>query len=151
MKRNPYSAFGFAPDEATVSALRSDLAYALRQFIEQGQMSQKKAAHSLGLSQNIISHIVRGQTEHLSVERLIKAMVRAQIPGYAEWSGSPDDAKAGRGYHEQGIATIAGTITFTDAYAFDRLPSSPLVTSTGSSQIPVIGAGQFPAAVEETH
>jgi predicted XRE-type DNA-binding protein len=92
--RNAFSAFGRAPEEATIDTLRTDLALALRSFIEKSQMGQVKAGAILGLKQNVVSQIVRGKIEHLSVERLIKAMVRAGIPGFAEWGASAEDALA---------------------------------------------------------
>ena len=92
--RNAFSAFGCAPEDATIDTLRTDLALALRMFIEKSQMGQVKAGAILGLKQNVVSQIVRGKIEHLSVERLIKAMVRAGIPGFAEWGASAEDGLA---------------------------------------------------------
>jgi predicted XRE-type DNA-binding protein len=96
--KNAFTAFGLDADEATIDTLRTDIAVALRQFIEQNSIDQTTAGRKLGLSQSIISHIVRGEIEHLSVERLIKAMVRAKLPGYAEWGESAEDARAGSIY-----------------------------------------------------
>lgn len=92
--RNAFSAFGGAPEDATIDTLRADLALALRKYIENSQMGQAKVGEILGLKQNVVSQIVRGKIEHLSVERLIKAMVRAKIPGLAEWGASSEDASA---------------------------------------------------------
>jgi predicted XRE-type DNA-binding protein len=92
--RNAFSAFGEPADEATIDTLRTDLALALRKFIENSRMGQAKIGEVLGLKQSVISQIVRGNIEHLSVERLIKAMVKAKIPGFAEWGASAEDARA---------------------------------------------------------
>jgi predicted XRE-type DNA-binding protein len=92
--RNAFSAFGGPPEEATIDTLRTDLALALRKFIENSRMGQAKVGEILGLKQNVVSQIVRGKIEHLSVERLVKAMVRAKIPGFAEWGPSAEDAVA---------------------------------------------------------
>jgi predicted XRE-type DNA-binding protein len=92
--RNAFTAFGAPAEAATIDTLRTDLALALRKFIERSQMGQAKVGEILGLKQNVVSQIVRGKIEHLSVERLIKAMVRAKIPGYAEWGASAEDACA---------------------------------------------------------
>ncbi len=73
--RNIFSAFNFAADDATIDTLRTDLAFALRMFIERSNMNQTRAAQVLGLKQSVVSQIVRGDIEHLSVERLIRAMV----------------------------------------------------------------------------
>jgi predicted XRE-type DNA-binding protein len=110
--RNAFSAFGASAEEATVDTLRSDLALALRKFIENSQMGQAKVGEVLGLKQSVISQIVRGRIEHLSVERLIKAMVRAQIPGYAEWGVSAEDARAKVGVRASPIAS--SSIAYAD-------------------------------------
>lgn len=109
--RNAFSAFGFEPEEATIDTLRTDLALALRKFIQNSQMGQAKIGEILGLKQNVVSQIVRGKTEHLSVERLIKAMVRAKIPGFAEWGASAEDARAKVGVRASpvyGVPTAIG-------------------------------------------
>jgi predicted XRE-type DNA-binding protein len=98
--RNAFSAFGFDPEIATIDTLRTDLAYALRGFIDncqQSGMGQKKIGEILGLKQSVVSQIKRGNIAHLSVERLVKAMVRAKIPGFAEWGASAEDARAAVG------------------------------------------------------
>ena len=96
--KNAFTAFGLDADEATIDTLRTDIAFALREFIERSGKGQTKIGERLGLKQSVVSHIVRGDIGHLSVERLIRAMVKAGIPGFAEWGGSPEEARAGTGY-----------------------------------------------------
>jgi predicted XRE-type DNA-binding protein len=96
--KNALAAFGLDADEATIDTLRTDIAFALRGFIQRSGLGQVKIGELLGLKQSVVSHIVRGEIEHLSVERLIRAMVKAEIPGFAEWGGSPEEARAGSGY-----------------------------------------------------
>lgn len=111
--RNAFSAFGGAADEATINTLRTDLALALRKFIENSQMGQAKVGEILGLKQNVVSQIVRGKTEHLSVERLIRAMVNAKIAGYAEWGASAEDARAGVGGRTSPLRNMS--VSFADS------------------------------------
>jgi len=99
--KNAFSAFGFEADEATIDTLRTDLAFALRNYIEKSGKNQARVGQELGLKQSVVSHIVRGDIAHLSVERLIKAMVRAGIPGFAEWAASPERARACAGLRAQ--------------------------------------------------
>jgi len=109
--RNAFSAFHIEPDVGTIDTLRTDLAFALRQFIEQSQASgigQAKIGEILGLRQSVVSQIKRGNIEHLSVERLIKAMVKAKMPGHAEWGVTVEEARAGVGVH---VASFASTST----------------------------------------
>lgn len=115
--KNAFTAFGGTAEDATIDTLRADLALALRKFIENSQLGQAKAGEILGLKQNVVSQIVRGRIGHLSVERLIKAMVRAKIAGYAEWGASPENASAGAGVRSHvatqtslAIAPPVGTI-----------------------------------------
>lgn len=116
--KNAFSAFGFDPDIATVQTLRTDLAFALRLFIENSQNSgtgQAKIGEILGFKQSVVSQIKRGNIEHLSVERLIRAMVKAKIPGFAEWGATAEAARAGVGLH------------------------APLLTGTSISVAPTVG------------
>jgi predicted XRE-type DNA-binding protein len=92
--RNAFAAFDLEADAATIDTLRTDLAFALRKFIEASGMGQAKIGEILGLRQNVVSQICRGRVQHLSVERLIRAMVRAKIPGFVEWGASAEDARA---------------------------------------------------------
>lgn len=125
---NPFSAFGFSADDATVDTLRTDLAFALRTFIERAALTQKKAAETLGLTQNIVSHIVRGDIQHLSVERLIRAMVRAKITGFAEWGGSAEMARAGSGTRPGNVYIAANAFSVVHDFSSFESQSSFLPT-----------------------
>lgn len=109
--RNAFSAFGIPPEDATIDTLRTDLALALRRFIENSGMGQAKIGEVLGLKQSVVSQIKRGNIEHLSVERLVRAMVKARITGFAEWGASPEDARAGVGVRTTSAATTSIEIT----------------------------------------
>jgi predicted XRE-type DNA-binding protein len=111
--RNAFTAFDFPPDDATIDTLRTDLAFALRQFIRNSGMGQAKVGEVLGLKQNVVSEIVRGNIEHLSVERLIKAMVRAKMPGFAEWGASSEDARASVGVRVSGAISTSVAVAPT--------------------------------------
>jgi predicted XRE-type DNA-binding protein len=104
--KNAFTAMGLDPDEATIDTLRTDLALALRAYIERSGKGQTRIGEILGLTQNVVSHIARGEIEHLSVERLIKAMVRAGIPGFAEWGESSEQAHAGSGFRPSHVSFI---------------------------------------------
>lgn len=90
--KNVYLAMGFPADDAAVQAIRADLASAIAKHIR--DLTQADAAQRLGLTQSVVSNIVRGNVLNVSVERFIRAMVRAGIPGCAEWP-SADKARAG--------------------------------------------------------
>jgi predicted XRE-type DNA-binding protein len=111
--KNAFSAFGLDPDVATIDTLRTDIAIALTRYIEVTGISQEKAGELFGVKQSVVSQIVRGDIAHLSVERLIRAMVRAKIQGFAEWGESSEDARAGTGYSPAALSTpvyIAGSL-----------------------------------------
>ena len=109
--RNAFSAFGIPAEDATIDTLRTDLALALRGFIENSGMGQAKIGEVLGLKQSVVSQIKRGNIEHLSVERLVRAMVKARIVGFAEWGASPEDARAGVGVRTTSAAVTSIEIT----------------------------------------
>jgi predicted XRE-type DNA-binding protein len=140
--KNAFTAFGLDADEATIDTLRTDIAFALREFIERSGKGQAKVGELLGLKQSVVSHIVRGDIGHLSVERLIRAMVKAGIPGFAEWGGSPEEARAGSGYRPSAVpAAVIVTrnldvpgIAWSDAKAANAgRTAAQLVKPTGTS------------------
>lgn len=90
--KNSFADF-FPADEATVYALRSDVARLIRGYVRH-LGSQTAVANRLGVQQSLVSNVMRGNVESLSLEKLIKLCVRAQIPGTAQWGQSPDVAKA---------------------------------------------------------
>ena len=80
MSRNPFVDIGFPPDEAAVLHIRSQLAAALEDHIERKGWSQTEAARALKVTQPTVAKIVNGNIEELSIEYLIKLMVRAGLP-----------------------------------------------------------------------
>jgi len=97
MGRNPFLDLGFPPEEAAALHIRSQLAAALEHYIDRKGWSQAEAARSLKIPQPTISKIVNGNVDKLSIEFLIKLMVRAGLP-----VGISDDrAKSARpgGHH----------------------------------------------------
>ena len=80
MSRNPFLDLGFPPEEAAALHIRSQLAAALEHHINRKGWSQTEAAKALKVPQPTISKIVNGNIEKLSIEFLIKLMVRADLP-----------------------------------------------------------------------
>ena len=80
MSRNPFLDLGFSPEEATAMHIRSQLAALLEQHIERKGWTQTEAARALKVPQPTISKVVNGNIEKLSIEFLIKLMVRAGLP-----------------------------------------------------------------------
>lgn len=140
--KNAFSAFNFSADDATIDTLRTDLALALRQFIERSGMTQARAARLLELKQSVVSKIVRGDIESLSVERLIRAMVRAKITGFAEWGQSPELARAGAGFRVSSTSSVITSVLLVpEQYVSEALPTAniggqvPAVVDTARSAI----------------
>src|SRR5579859_86619 len=102
--KNAFSALGLDPDVATIDTLRTDIALALTRYIELTGISQERAGQLFGVKQSVVSQIVRGNVAHLSVERLIRAMVRSKLQGFAEWGESSEDARAGTGYRPSALS-----------------------------------------------
>jgi predicted XRE-type DNA-binding protein len=80
MSRNPFLDLGFPREEAIALHIRAQLAAALEHHIERKGWSQTEAARTLKVPQPTISKVVNGNIEKLSIEFLIKLMVRAGLP-----------------------------------------------------------------------
>lgn len=80
MSRNPFLDLGLPREEAITLHIRSQLAAWLEQHIERKGWSQNAAAKALEVPQPTISKIVSGNIGKLSIELLIKLMVRAGLP-----------------------------------------------------------------------
>jgi predicted XRE-type DNA-binding protein len=79
VSRNPFLDLGFSLEEATALHIRSQLAAALEHYIERKGWSQAEAAKALKVPQPTVSKIVNGNIEKLSIEFLVKLMVRAGL------------------------------------------------------------------------
>lgn len=80
MSKNPFLDLGFPREEAIAMHIRSQLATLLEQHIERKGWSQTAAARAFKVPQPTISKIVNGNIDKLSIEFLIKLMVRAGLP-----------------------------------------------------------------------
>ena len=79
MSRNPFLDVAFPPDQATTLHIRSQLAAALEYHIERKGWGRTKAARTLKVPEPTVSKIVNGNFDKLSIEFLIKLMVRAGL------------------------------------------------------------------------
>lgn len=89
---NVFDALGFDTEDATVEALRSDLAAILRTWMKREHLNQVAAGRRLGVPQSVISKIVNGQTGRISVEYMIRLLAKAQVPWTAKCWKAPEDA-----------------------------------------------------------
>ncbi len=80
MSKNPFLDLGFAPDEAAAMHIREQLAATLEHYIASKGWSQIQAAKALKVPQPTISKVVNGNTDRLSIEFLVKLLVRAGLP-----------------------------------------------------------------------
>jgi len=80
MSRNSFLDLGFSPEEATALHIRSQLAATLEQCIEHKGWNQAAASRVLKVPQTTVSKIVNGNIDKLSIEFLVKLMVRAGLP-----------------------------------------------------------------------
>lgn len=94
--QNIYSEHGYDADEATVLALRSDLARIIRKATD--GLKQQAAAKKLRIAQGDLSKIRNGHIDALSLERLVKLCVRLGIDCAAQWGKSPHIAMAVMGH-----------------------------------------------------
>ena len=80
MSRNPFLDLGFSKEEAAALHIRSQLAATLELHIERKGWTQTEAARALKVPQPTVSKIINGNIEKLSIEFLIKLVVRAGLP-----------------------------------------------------------------------
>lgn len=67
----------FPPQEAAVLLLRAELAEALRQWIENEDITQAQAAKRLGVARSRVSEIVRGKIGGMSLDFLVGLRAKA--------------------------------------------------------------------------
>jgi predicted XRE-type DNA-binding protein len=76
---NIFLDLGFPPHEAEVMLLRARLAEALRNWVEQEELTQVQASKRLGITQPRVSEITRGKVELLSLDYLVGLCAKAGI------------------------------------------------------------------------
>ena len=80
------------PDQATVQALRSDLALQIKRHVERDGQTQVAAAKRLAIPQPTMSKIMRGQVEAVSLELMLKIAVRAGLSVVLQTGKDPAEA-----------------------------------------------------------
>jgi|SRR5215470_10348424 len=83
-----------SPDNATVQALRSDVALQLARHVNRMGATQVVAAKQLGLPQPTLSKIVNGRVSDVSLELLVRVAVRAGLPMTLHTGHVPQEAGA---------------------------------------------------------
>lgn len=76
-KGNVFKDLGFTDEEATVLAMRVDLAVEIEKFIKRKKMTQAKAAEYFGVPQPKISLIMGGKVDAFTVDYLAKIATKA--------------------------------------------------------------------------
>jgi len=74
---NIFIDLGYAPEEASILQMRTDLMDNLRKFIEAKELTQANAAKILCVSQSRVSDLMRGKWERFSLEMLVTLATRA--------------------------------------------------------------------------
>jgi len=87
-------ALSYQADEATVQALRSDVALQVARYANGLNVTQAAAAKQLGLPQPTLSKIANGRVSDLSLELLIRVAVRAGLPITLQNGHAPQEAGA---------------------------------------------------------
>jgi predicted XRE-type DNA-binding protein len=81
-------------DSAVIQRLRSDVALQLARHAHRMGIAQIAAAKQLGLPQPTLSKIINGRVSDLSLELLIRAAVRAELPITLQTGLVPQEAGA---------------------------------------------------------
>jgi predicted XRE-type DNA-binding protein len=74
---NVFADLGFAPEEATLLAMRAELMAKLRETIAGKGWTQAQAAERLGVGQSRVSGLVRGKYDKFSLDMLVTLATRA--------------------------------------------------------------------------
>lgn len=76
---NVFEQLGFDSQESANLVVRSDLIRALEKHINTGQMTQSEAAKLMGVSQPVISDLMRGKIDKFSIDKLVNMASRAGL------------------------------------------------------------------------
>ena len=79
MNSNVFEALGFSPEEAAVLQMRAILAIEVEEYIKDNNLTQSDAAIVFGVPQPTISKIVTGNYETITVEFLLKMLLKVGI------------------------------------------------------------------------
>lgn len=74
---NVFADLGFAPEEATLLAMRAELMACLRETIAERGWTQLQAAEHLSIGQSRVSDLVRGKWDKFSLDMLVTLATRA--------------------------------------------------------------------------
>ena len=94
-------------DDATIHALRGDVALQIARFLQRQQLTQAAAAKLLRVPQPTLSKIVNGRVTDLSLELLLRIAVRAGLYLVLQTGAVPEEA----GAFVSGSVRAAGTGT----------------------------------------
>lgn len=83
-----------ANDDATVNALRGDVALQIARITNRTGTTQSAMARRLGIPQPTLSKIVNGHVSEISLELLIRVAVRAGLPIAFQTGRDPAEAGA---------------------------------------------------------
>jgi predicted XRE-type DNA-binding protein len=81
-------------DDATIQALRSDVALQIARYLQRQELSQAAAARSLRIPQPTLSKIANGRVSDLSLELLLRIAVRAGLHLVLQIGAVPEEAGA---------------------------------------------------------
>jgi predicted XRE-type DNA-binding protein len=81
-------------DDATIHALRSDLALQIARHVARSGESQVRESKRLRIPQPTLSKIMNGRVEEVSLELLIRIAVRAGLPVVLQTGTVPEEAGA---------------------------------------------------------
>jgi predicted XRE-type DNA-binding protein len=131
MGTNVFADAGYAADDATIMAIRSDLAMRIAEFLERSPLNQVAAARRLEVPQPTISKIVNGRIDSLSIELLIRMLVRADVPIVIQTGSTVKDAGA---YVAVGksLATSGTAATSSAPYSVYYLPAVQFVDAAAA-------------------
>jgi predicted XRE-type DNA-binding protein len=76
---NVFRDLGYAPEEAMILAMRSDLMGQLRLYIERKAWTQAQAAAELGITQSRVSDLTRGKWDKFSLDTLMLLAAKAGL------------------------------------------------------------------------
>ena len=80
------------PDQASVQALRRDLALQIARHVKRDGQTQAVTAKRLSIPQPTMSKIMRGQVDAVSLELMLKVAVRAGLPVVLQTGKDPAEA-----------------------------------------------------------
>jgi len=127
MGNNVFREFGFGDEDATVLALKTDVAIVLARYVRGTYpANQTAAAKALSMGQNEVSALLRANIARFSLEKLLRLARRAGLRIFLDMGDNAYGANAvtlSPTVVQSGVV-VGGNLSVESAIGYENLPST---------------------------